>query len=77
MYYDEDTGAMNFVTGVLVGAVIGVSLTLLGAPQSGRKTRRKLLKAVSSARDNAGDRWDDLSDDVRSAVHAGRKRVRL
>jgi gas vesicle protein len=77
MYYDEDSGAINFVTGVLVGAVIGASLALLAAPQSGRKTRRKLLRAVSTARESAGDRWEDLSDEVRSAVDTGRKRVRL
>ncbi|MGH7504224.1 MAG: YtxH domain-containing protein [Longimicrobiales bacterium] len=77
MYYDEDSGAINFVTGVLVGTVIGASLALLAAPNSGKKTRRRLTRALSSARETAGDRWDDLSGDVRSAVDAGRKRVRL
>lgn len=77
MYYDEESGAVSFVAGVLLGAVIGASLALLAAPQSGKKTRRKLMRAVSSAREAAGDRWDDLTDEVEGAVRAGRKRIRL
>jgi gas vesicle protein len=77
MYYDEESGATSFVAGVLLGAVIGASLALLAAPQSGKKTRRRLLRAVSSAREVAGDRWDDLSDEVQGAVKAGRKRIKL
>ena len=77
MYYDDDTGTMSFLTGVLVGALLGAGIALLSAPQPGRKTRRRLKKAVSNARDTAGHRWGDLSDEVRSAVETGRKRVRL
>jgi gas vesicle protein len=77
MYYDEDSGAISFVAGMLLGAVLGASLALLTAPQSGRKTRKRLIRAVSSAREVAGDRWEDLADEVPDAVKAGRKRVRL
>jgi gas vesicle protein len=77
MYYDEESGALNFVAGMLLGAVIGASMALLTAPQSGRKTRKRLVRAVSSARENAVDRWDDLSDEVQDAVRAGKKRIRL
>lgn len=77
MYYDEESGALNFVAGMLLGAVIGASMAFLTAPQSGRKTRKRLIRAVSSARDVAGDHWEDLSDEVQQAVRAGRKRIRL
>jgi gas vesicle protein len=77
MYYDDESGALNFVAGMLLGAVVGASLALLTAPQSGRKTRKRLVRAVSSARENATDRWDDLTDEVQDVVRAGRKRVRL
>jgi hypothetical protein len=76
-YYEDDSGAMNFAAGLLLGAVLGASLALLAAPQSGRKTRRRLLRAVSTARDAAGDRFEDLTDEVQSAVRAGRKRIRV
>jgi hypothetical protein len=78
MYYDDDNGgALNFLLGMLLGAAAGAAVALLAAPQSGKRTRRQLKKAVYSARDNAGERWGDLSDEVRSAVEAGRKRIRV
>jgi len=77
MYYEEKDGALNFFVGVLVGGVIGAGVALLIAPQSGKRTRRQLMKAVTTARDSAGERIEDLADDVRSAVDAGRKRVRV
>jgi hypothetical protein len=77
MYYDEESGAINFVAGLLIGAVMGASLAFLTAPQSGRKTRKRLVRAVSQARNTAGDRWEDLADEVQGAVRASRKRIRL
>jgi len=77
MYYDEDGGAINFLLGLLVGAAAGAAVALLVAPQSGKRTRRQLLKAVSVAREGASERLGDLSDDVRTAVEAGRKRLRV
>jgi len=77
MYYEDKDGALNFFVGVLVGGVIGAAVALLVAPQSGKRTRRQLMKAASTARDSAGERWEDLTDDMRSAVEAGRKRIRV
>jgi len=77
MYYDEDGGAINFLLGLLVGAAAGAAVALLVAPQSGKRTRRQLMKAVSAARDTASERLGDLSDDVRTAVEVGRKRLRV
>lgn len=77
MYYDEESGALSFITGMLLGAAVGASLAFLTAPQSGRKTRRRLVRAVSDVRDHAGDQWEELSDEVQDVVRAGRKRVRL
>jgi gas vesicle protein len=77
MYYDDESGALNFVAGMLLGVVAGASLALLTAPQSGRKTRKRLVRAVSSARENAADRWEDLTDEVQDVVRTGRKRIRL
>lgn len=77
MYYDDDTGAVTFMSGVLFGALLGASVALLLAPNAGKKTRRKLIRGLSSAREEATGRWDDISDEVRSAVEAGRKKVRI
>jgi gas vesicle protein len=77
MYYEEESGTLNFVAGLLLGAIAGASLALLTAPYSGRKARRRIVRAVSSARDNATDRWDDISGEVQDAVRAGRQRIRV
>jgi len=74
MYYDEESGLINFMAGMLLGAVLGASLALLTAPQSGKRTRKRLVRAVSAARTVAGDRWGDLALQVQ---RTGRKRVRL
>lgn len=75
MYYDDDDeGAVSFIAGIFLGAVLGVTLTLLAAPQSGKRTRKKLVRAVTTARSAAGDRWEDLADQVQ---RVGRKRIRL
>lgn len=74
MYYEDDSSAVSFIAGMFLGAVLGVTLTLLGAPQSGKRTRKTLVRAVSSARSAAGDRWGDLADQVQ---RVGRTRIRL
>ena len=59
---------VGFVAGLLLGAVIGATAALLSAPQSGRRTRRKLGRAAVEIRQSTGDRWDDVSEDVRNRV---------
>jgi hypothetical protein len=77
MYYDEESGAVNFLAGLLMGAVLGATAALLAAPQSGKRMRRKLIRAVSTGGKDAAGRFGDLTDEVRSAVNAGRRRVRI
>lgn len=76
-YDDENDGWLAFAAGLLIGLVIGAGVGLLGAPQSGRRTRRRLRHAVEDARDSATDRWETLGDDVRSAVESRRRRLKL
>jgi gas vesicle protein len=35
MRYDQDANAMNFVSGFLLGAVVGAGIALLTAPEPG------------------------------------------
>jgi len=78
MYYDEENGgAINFFMGMLLGAAVGAGVALLLAPQSGKRTRRQLRKVVTTAKGSAGERIGDIADDVRTAVEAGRKRIRV
>lgn len=79
MEYDEQGGVTHFVSGLVLGIVIGAGVALLSAPQSGRRTRRRIRRAAVDVRDQAGDRWDDVAGEVRDvvekAIGTARKRV--
>lgn len=78
MYYDEDSQAFAFLTGFTLGVLVGAGLALLTAPQSGKRTRRRITRAVGMTKGNrVTDRLDDWTDDFRTAVSAGRKRLNL
>jgi gas vesicle protein len=78
MEYDDETQVLNFVSGLLLGAVIGAGIALLTAPDAGRRTRRRIRRKADDLRENATDRWEDLADDVRGkvddAIRTARKR---
>lgn len=74
--FDSDSPRIyQFLAGLLLGAVIGATTATLLAPQSGRRTRKQLMRTLEGARESAGDRWDDVARDVRSAVEAGKRRL--
>jgi gas vesicle protein len=67
-YDDHSTQVVNFVSGLVLGAVLGAGVALLTAPQSGRRTRRRIRRTAVDVRSNAGDRWEELADDVKTRV---------
>ena len=77
MYYEDESGGVPFLAGLVVGVAMGAGLALLMAPQSGRRTRRRLVRRVEDVADDAVDRWDGVTDELRSAVRSGRKRLDL
>lgn len=48
----------------LFGAVLGAGLGLLFAPQSGERTRRDIGTRARQLKDEAADRFEDLSEEV-------------
>ncbi len=44
-------GTVNFITGVAIGAVVGAVAGLLLAPESGKKTLKKLSKEADKFKD--------------------------
>jgi gas vesicle protein len=76
----EDGGQFNFVAGMVCGALIGAGVALLMAPDSGKKTRKRLGRAADDLKESAADRWDEIADDVREKVEdalaTAKKRVR-
>jgi gas vesicle protein len=68
MEYDHDAQVINFVSGLVLGAIIGAGVAILTAPQSGRRTRRHIRRTAGDIRSTATDRWEDLADDLKGRV---------
>lgn len=68
MDYEENQQVVSFLSGLLLGCVIGAGAALLMAPQPGRRTRRRIRRAAVDLREGAGDRFDDLADDMKGKV---------
>ena len=68
MGYDDEARLFNFLAGVVCGALIGAGVALALAPDSGRKTRRRLQRAAGDLRETAADRWEEIAEDVRGKV---------
>ena len=78
MEYDHETQVLNFLSGLVLGAVIGAGIAILTAPESGRRTRRRIRRVAGDVREGASDRWEELADDVKGrvddAIKGARKR---
>ncbi len=68
MHYDHEGQVVSFISGLLLGAVIGAGVALLAAPQTGRRARRRIRRAAVGLRDSASDHFDDLADEVKGKV---------
>jgi gas vesicle protein len=81
MDYDHEAHSLTFVSGFLLGAMVGAGIALLAAPDTGMKTRRGIRRVAGELKDSAGDQWDDLAEDVKDkvddAVRGARKRFRV
>lgn len=64
----QEDQLVGFMAGLLLGAAIGATAALLSAPQSGKRTRKKLGKAAVGLRKSTGERWEDVAEDVRARV---------
>ncbi len=62
---DQRGGARGFLSGLVLGALIGAGVALLMAPQSGEETRRLLKRRARRLAADATDRYEDLKDRVR------------
>ena len=63
------SSVMSFV----MGAVVGASLALLLAPETGSQTRHRLADAAKKIGQRARHAGEDLANDAREAVEHGRQ----
>lgn len=68
MEFDQDRQVVNFISGLLLGAIIGAGVAYLTAPHPGKKTRKRIRRAANDFRDTATDRLDDLADEMKGKV---------
>jgi gas vesicle protein len=68
MEFDQDRQVVNFISGLLLGAIIGAGVAYLTAPQPGKKTRKRIRRAANDIRGTATERLDDLADEVKGKV---------
>ena len=71
--HEDERQAISFIAGVALGALVGAGVALLLAPQSGRRTRRHIVRAAEDLTESARDTIGDATDDAR---RAGRDAVR-
>ena len=78
MEHNHEAHPMTFVSGFLLGAMVGTGIALLMAPEAGMRTRKRIRKVAGALRGSAGDHWEDLAEDVKDkaddAVRGARKR---
>ena len=63
----------EFVLGVVIGALIGAGVALLLAPDSGKRTRRRIRRSAEDLSDAAGDTLQTVADDAKRLAEDARK----
>ena len=61
---------------VIKAFLAGITLGILFAPQSGRKTRRRLRKIFADAKNNVRDHVADAVGTVESTAHSAKKSIK-
>lgn len=77
MEYDDTSRVFNVMAGFALGVIVGAAVALLLAPESGERTRKRVIRIAAGARSSASHRLGDLADDARSLVRSGKKRLGL
>lgn len=79
MSSDREREAVSFVSGLVLGAIIGAGVAMLTAPQPGRKTRKRIRRTARKLQGSASDRFDELAGEIKGkvdeAVGAARERL--
>jgi gas vesicle protein len=61
----EYRDALSFIVGMTLGALVGTTAALLLAPQSGRRTRRQLVRRAEEIGDTASEALEEARDETR------------
>ena len=67
---DRDNSAMVGALMLVAGGIIGAGVAILFAPQSGKRTRRDIVRYAKKTKNKAEDIVDDFSDSISDMVDA-------
>lgn len=70
---DDRNNGIGFVFGLLVGALVGASIAIILAPQSGAETRETLRSKATEVKGKAQDLVGELKDDAGEWVEKGKQ----
>lgn len=77
MYYDDEARRFNFVSGLLLGAVLGTGLALLAAPQARkRKSPRRIRDSAARLKKRTGEGYGEARDRTSKAAGSAFTRIR-
>jgi uncharacterized protein YjbJ (UPF0337 family) len=71
----NDDDSWGFLSGIILGALVGAAVMLFLAPQSGQKTMNQLRSKGRELADQAKDAADDLQHRASNAMTEARNRV--
>ena len=73
---ESKSRTVSFISGLMLGALVGAGIALLVAPERGVVTRKKLKRFARRFREDATDQLDDIRDAVGKELARKRKRIR-
>ena len=68
MESERERNAWSFVTGLVLGGVIGAGVAMLTTPHTGRRTRRRIRRSARRIRGRSPHRLDDLAAELKAKV---------
>lgn len=68
MESEQERTAWSFVTGLVLGGIIGAGVALLTTPRSGRRTRRRIRRGARRLQGRTSHRLDALASDLKGRV---------
>ena len=74
--YNGSFPVLGFLSGLVIGGLAATSITLLTAPQSGRKTRALIRQKGDELRDQMAEKVDDARLQTGQVVRQGRRATR-
>jgi gas vesicle protein len=70
------SSTLTFITGMVLGGLVGAAVALLVAPERGEITRKKLKRFARRFRHDASERLEDVRDAVGKELARRKKRMR-